>query len=136
MRKFSRQYRIRFSHCDLAGIAFYPELVKLTNWVLEDWYSEMEESYLDLLNHRNIVTPVVKLEYEFIKPIRLEDVVVMNLEIVNIGHSSVSVRINADCNNSTHFRCSQTIVHVDTKTQKAIEIPEALRAKMEAYKNE
>ncbi len=37
---FERPVRIRFSHCDPAGIVFFPQYLVMTNALVEDWFNE------------------------------------------------------------------------------------------------
>ena len=38
--EFHTRKLIRFSHCDPAGIGFYPRYVELVNEVVEDWCND------------------------------------------------------------------------------------------------
>ena len=40
MTRFERRVRIRFSHCDPAGIVFFPQYLVMTNVLVEDWFNE------------------------------------------------------------------------------------------------
>ena len=35
---FHARYKLRFGQCDPAGIAFFPRLVEMVNWTVEDWF--------------------------------------------------------------------------------------------------
>ena len=37
---FERPVRIRFSHCDPAGIVFFPQYLVMSNALVEDWFNE------------------------------------------------------------------------------------------------
>jgi len=37
---FDMPVRIRFAHCDPAGIVFFPQYLVLTNALVEDWFTE------------------------------------------------------------------------------------------------
>jgi acyl-CoA thioesterase FadM len=37
---FSRTVPIRFSHCDPAGIVYFPHYFGMFNGLIEDWYTE------------------------------------------------------------------------------------------------
>ena len=37
---FTRSVPIRFSHCDPAGIVYFPHYFNMFNGLIEDWYTE------------------------------------------------------------------------------------------------
>ena len=53
--RFERRLRIRFSHCDPAGIVFYPQYFVLFVGLIEDWVTEgLGISYAELLGARRV----------------------------------------------------------------------------------
>ena len=38
---FTTQRKVRFQHCDPAGIVFYPRYFEMINSVVEDWFEEV-----------------------------------------------------------------------------------------------
>ena len=37
---FERELRIRFAHCDPAGIVFFPQYLVMVNNLVEDWVTD------------------------------------------------------------------------------------------------
>ena len=51
---FTRSVPIRFSHCDPAGIVYFPHYFNMFNGLIEDWYTEeLGYKYADALIVRN-----------------------------------------------------------------------------------
>jgi hypothetical protein len=53
---FTRTVPIRFSHCDPAGIVYFPHYFDMFNGLIEDWYTEqLDVNYAKLIlgSHRN-----------------------------------------------------------------------------------
>ena len=47
---FERELRIRFAHCDPAGIVFFPQYLVMINNLVEDWVTEcLGVPYAELL---------------------------------------------------------------------------------------
>ena len=60
---FERPVRIRFSHCDPAGIVFFPQYLVMTNALVEDWFNEsLGIDYSAMIRTRRVGLPIVKLE--------------------------------------------------------------------------
>ena len=74
--RFERVYAIRFSHCDPAGIVFYPQYLVLFNHLVEDWFTEgLGVDYARMLGARRIGLPIVRLECDFRAISRMGDAV-------------------------------------------------------------
>ncbi|MBP8267026.1 MAG: acyl-CoA thioesterase, partial [Zoogloea sp.] len=78
--EFHTRKLIRFSHCDPAGIGFYPRYVELVNEVVEDWCNDgLGVSFHQMHEHLRLGLPVVRLEMEFMIPSRYGDVLDFSL---------------------------------------------------------
>jgi 4-hydroxybenzoyl-CoA thioesterase len=63
---FDMPVRIRFSHCDPAGIVFFPQYLVLTNALVEDWFTEcLHVDYAHMIGERRVGLPIVKHDCEF-----------------------------------------------------------------------
>lgn len=140
--------RIRFSHCDPAGIVFFPQYLVLMNTMLEDWFTDgLGVGYADLLGRRRIGTPTVRLEVDFTAISRFGDEVVFVLEVEKLGHASLTLLVQCHGNapsvdaqfrdaassvNSLRFRARQVLVFTDLTTHKPVAIPDDVRAAMVA----
>jgi len=45
---FTRTVPIRFSHCDPAGIVYFPHYFDMFNGLIEDWYTRMRRERLEI----------------------------------------------------------------------------------------
>ncbi len=55
---FQMPVRIRFSHCDPAGIVFFPQYLVMTNALVEDWFNEgLQIDYAQMIAQRRIGLP-------------------------------------------------------------------------------
>ena len=63
---FTTQKRVRFHHCDPAGIIFFPQYLVLFNALVEDWFNQgLQHSYADMLAKDFTGLPIVHLETDF-----------------------------------------------------------------------
>lgn len=92
MAAFSTELSIRFRHCDLAGIVFYPRYVELLNDVVEDWFTAMGLPFGALLE-RGLAAPMAALDVQFQKPSRLGETLAALLEVERIGRTSCRIMV-------------------------------------------
>ncbi len=84
--RFERDYQIRFSHCDPAGIVFFPQYLVLFNQLVEDWFTEgLGISYARLLGPRRIGLPIVRLECDFRAIGRMGETLTFGLDVERVG---------------------------------------------------
>lgn len=131
--RFEKRARIRFGHCDPAGIVFYPQYFVLFNGLLEDWFTEaLGFPYAELIERRRIGTPTVKIESTFTAVSRLGDEVVLGLAVLRLGRASFTLGL--DCRGvdepigSSRVQVRQVIVTTDLDTHRAVEMAFDVRA--------
>ncbi|MCZ7597008.1 MAG: acyl-CoA thioesterase [Gammaproteobacteria bacterium] len=57
---------VRFSHCDPAGIVFYPQYFIMFNGLVEDWFNQgLGVNYARYITEHKLGFPIVSLNCEF-----------------------------------------------------------------------
>ncbi|ASW01958.1 acyl-CoA thioesterase [Paraburkholderia aromaticivorans] len=121
---FERPVRIRFSHCDPAGIVFFPQYLVMTNALVEDWFNEgLHIDYAQMIAQRRVGLPIVKLECEFSRPSQMGETITLALHVAAIGRRSISIEIVGHCNGETRFRAKQVLVTTSLESGTSIDIP-------------
>ena len=121
---FERPIRIRFSHCDPAGIVFFPQYLVMTNALVEDWFNEgLQIDYAQMIGRRRIGLPIVKLDCEFSRPSQMGETIMLTLAVTAIGRRSIGIEIVGDCNGETRFRAKQVLVTTSLESSRSIDIP-------------
>ncbi|HUH39277.1 MAG TPA: thioesterase family protein [Castellaniella sp.] len=127
--RFQRQYRIRFSHCDPAGIVFFPQYLVLFNHLVEDWFTEgLGIHYTQMLGTRRIGLPIVHLECDFRAPSRMGDELVFSVAVERVGGKSLSLLFEALAGDELRVSSRQVLVFTNLDLHKAIDIPADIRA--------
>jgi 4-hydroxybenzoyl-CoA thioesterase len=127
--RFERDVRIRFSHCDPAGIVFYPQYFVLFNGLVEDWVSEaLGIPYAELIAVRRVGMPTVKLETKFVAVSKMGDDVRLGLQLDQLGTKSLTLRLDCCGTGGPRVQVRKVIVTTDLDTHRSIEIPADLRA--------
>ena len=131
---FERPLLIRFSHCDPAGIVFFPQYLVMVNDLVEDWVSEaLHIPYAALVGTRRIGLPTVSLGCEFTAVSRMGDEVMLGLTLVHIGRSSLRLELGCRQGEQQRMRITQTIVATDLNTHRPLPLPDDLRQAMTAF---
>jgi len=127
--RFERVYPIRFSHCDPAGIVFFPQYLVLFNHLLEDWFTHgLGIDYAGFIGQRRIGTPTVRLECDFRAISRMGEDVVFSLAPEHVGNRSLTLALEARLGGELRVGARQVLVFTSLETHKAVPIPPDVRA--------
>jgi len=130
---FERVARIRFGHCDPAGIVYFPQYLVLFNGLVEDWFTDgLGVSYANMLGPRRIGLPIVKLHCEFSAISRMGDDVQVKLKLDRLGGKSLSLSLDCWAGDEQRVRSQQVLVFTDLNTHRAIAVPQDVRQAIEA----
>ena len=131
--RFERVYPIRFSHCDPAGIVFFPQYLVLFNHLVEDWFTEgLGVDYAQMLGARRIGLPIVRLECDFRAISRMGDAVTFGLVTERVGGRSLTLAPTARVADELRVTARQVLVFTDLDTHRAIDLPADVRAALAA----
>jgi 4-hydroxybenzoyl-CoA thioesterase len=121
---FERPVRIRFSHCDPAGIVFFPQYLVMTNALVEDWFNEgLHIDYTQMIAQRRVGLPIVKLDCEFSRPSQMGETIMLTLGVSAIGRRSISIEIVGHYGGEIRFRAKQVLVTTSLESGTSIDIP-------------
>ena len=131
---FTRTVQIRFSHCDPAGIVYFPHYFNMFNGLIEDWYTEeLNVNYSELILHDQHGFPFVHIETDFKIPSRMGDRLDLTLLIEKIGRSSLTLVIVGHREGVERLRARTITAMMSLSSRRSVELPEALRKAFEAY---
>src|SRR5690348_7332803 len=120
---FSHIEKIQLYHVDAAGLIFYGQLFSLTHNTFSAFLESHQISIKERLEKQDYFFPVVHVNANYLKPIRLEDVLKIEMSIEAIKESSFSIRYQLF--NKDILMASVLIVHVaiDAKSHTKRDIP-------------
>jgi len=131
---FTRSVRVRFSHCDPAGIVYFPCYFDMFNGLIEDWYGqELHYDYAELLIGSRHGFPFVHIECDFKVPSRMGDLIDLTLLIDRIGRTSLGLAIVCHVDGIERLRARMVTAMMALDTGKPVPLPQALRETIEAY---
>jgi 4-hydroxybenzoyl-CoA thioesterase len=133
-RIFIHDQLIRFAHCDPAAIVYFPRFFDLAHSTMEDWLSEgVGIALQELIQKRRIGTPTVKINCDFVKPLRMGDKLRFELRVSRIGNASVDVEYVGSKDGIKHLQIKQTLVFMNLDSVQATAIPDDVRKRLEEF---
>ena len=131
---FRSEHLLRFSHCDPAGILYFPNTFDMINATVEDWFAQALHLPFDELHMRDrLGFPIVDTRCEFIKPSRIGEKLGIELSITRLGRASVTLRVLAVVAGEVRMCARHVIALVSLDTLRALPIPQELHDKMAAF---
>jgi 4-hydroxybenzoyl-CoA thioesterase len=125
---FTTQRKVRFQHCDPAGIVFYPRYFEMINSVVEDWFEEIVQRDFNQLHvESGTGVPTAAIDTQFHAPSRLGERLTFELAVQTVGRSSLTLQITAYCGEQKRLTSNSTLVYVDLNSGKPMPWTEAMR---------
>jgi acyl-CoA thioesterase FadM len=118
--------RVQWIDTDAAGIWHYSTIIR---WA-EEAESELHRR-LGIVDQTFGVTPRVKVEFEFAKAVRFEDIVDITIEVVRVGRSSLEYAVDARSYGDVVASGKIVIVLTEAATGRTRSWPAELRAVLE-----
>ena len=136
-RSFLTERKIRFSHCDPAGIVYCVNFFDMVNAIVEDWFAEaVGFDFEELHIQRRVGFPIVNTGCEFFRPCHLGDRLQLELAIARLGNSSIEFAVTGRVGGEEKFRARHKVALMSLDSQRAMPIPEDMREKMRPYVKE
>ncbi|MEX0969477.1 MAG: thioesterase family protein [Paracoccaceae bacterium] len=128
--------RVRFQHCDPAGIVFYPRYFEMINQTVEDWFETIGMGFDRMHGMTASGVPTAQINARFHAPSRLGDVLRFTLTPRNIGGASLKLSITAQCGDELRLSCEQVLVYVSLSDGRPRPWPASLRTAIETQLQE
>lgn len=132
---FTREIKIRFQHCDPAGIVFYPRYFEMFNQIVEDWFAEgIGMSFQTMHIEHKLGVPLVHAEADFLKASRIGDALDFTLRVLEIRTKSFRLAIEASLRGEARVKAELTLACVKLgEALHSTEVPGFLRSAMECF---
>ena len=132
---FRNPVLIRFAHCDMAGIVFYPRYLEIFNDRVEDWFREgLGFGFPEMHAVHRMGIPTVRLEVDFVAPSRVGDVLESVLTVREMRRTSMTLSIElCGPDGVARVRGKVVLVFLDLESRRPIVIPDWLRPRIERF---
>lgn len=123
--------KIKFRHCDPAGIVFYPRYFEMMNDTVEDFFEKVALlPFADM--HQDCGIPTAGIEAQFQATSRLGDQLEIALTITRLGRSSLGLAYDARCKGQLRFTATSTVVFIDGNGRSA-PWTDAIRTRLDRF---
>jgi 4-hydroxybenzoyl-CoA thioesterase len=123
--------KVRFQHCDPAGIVFYPRYFEMLNATVEEWFAtRLGHSFADIHGGMRAGVPTAALSAEFQAPSRLGETLDFALALTGVGRASCALRVAATCEGAPRVGFASTLVWIGMDDGRPRPWPPALRERL------
>lgn len=131
---FRKSYRWRFGDIDDAGIAYYPSFFHYFHGAFEDWWSDgLGRKYAEVMHGERFGLPAVRIECDFLAPLRYGDEPAIALGVRRLGESSVQLGFWIERDAVLICRAEITTVAVQLDTMRKQPIPPHWRERLAEF---
>ena len=136
--KYSTEFTVRFGEIDPARVVYYPRFFHYFHQAFENWFGDaLGVPYWKALGEHNIGFPAVQVETAFRRPLRYGEKVRVDMELLEIGKRSITVRYTAVRLPDGEVSAEATIktATIRNDTFKSVNIPDDWRERFENFKS-
>lgn len=109
---FTFHQKVLFKHCDPAGIVFYPRYFEMINDAVEALFGDLLDWPFEEI-HKTAAVPTASFKVDFKAPSRHGDHLELNLTLLRMGGSSLTLRTQAVAEGEMRFEAEQVLVCVN-----------------------
>ena len=129
---YSFPVRVYFENTDAGGVVYHAEYLKFLERARTEWLRHLGFDHQALARHHRALFVVASLAIEFVKPARLDDTVAVSVKLESLGKVRCVFNQEIRREDEMLVKARVTVASLNTENLKPVEIPEALRKKMEA----
>jgi len=129
---YSFPVRVYFENTDAGGVVYHSEYLKFLERARTEWLRHLGFDHQALARNHRAVFVVTAMAIEFAKPARLDDNVAVSVHLESLGKVRCVFAQEIRRDDEVLVKAKVTVACVTGESLKPLEIPEALRKKMEA----
>ena len=133
-RLFEVRDRVRWSDVDIAGIIYFGAYVRFIELAETELFRELGFPYAKLFEQLDVWLPRVHLDFDFRRPARMDDELIVRTHVARVGTSSITMKIDVHdaVSDAIDASCTLIVATVDRKKMKSRPIPDQLRTALAA----
>jgi 4-hydroxybenzoyl-CoA thioesterase len=125
---------IRFQDVDAAGLVFFPNYLAYAHEAMEALFEPLAGGYTRLILERRIGLPAVRVEAEFVAPMRFGELLAIEVSVARLGNRSLTLRFQFRRPDGTRVaETRHTVVTTDLEALRSCPMPEDVRAICEQH---
>lgn len=127
LNNFSKEYRVYYEDTDAGGVVYYANYLKFFERARTDFVRSLNISQGKIIAEHNLAFVVKSCKVDFIKPAKLDDLILVSVNIKNVGIASIGFYQEIFCDSKIVSKAEIEIVLVDLKSFKPKKIEKSLR---------
>ena len=129
---YSFPVRVYFENTDAGGVVYHGEYLKFLERARTEWLRHLGFDHQALARNHRTMFVVTAMAIDFLKAARLDDTVAVSVRLESLGKVRCVFAQEIRRDDEVLVRAKVTVASVAGESFKPVEIPEALRRKMEA----
>ena len=133
-RVFEVRDRVRWSDVDIAGIIYFGAYVRFIELAETELFRELGFPYARMFEQLDVWLPRVHLDFDFSRPARMDDELIVRTRVAKVGNSSITLQIDVHDAETDQIdaSCRLIVATVDREKMKSRPIPAELRTALVA----
>ena len=129
---YSFPVRVYFENTDAGGVVYHGEYLKFLERARTEWLRHLGFDHQALARNHRAIFIVTSVVADFLKPARLDDTLAVSVQLESLGKVRCIFAQEIRREDDVLVKAKVTAACVTGESFKPLEIPEALRKKMEA----
>jgi len=129
---YSFPVRVYFENTDAGGVVYHAEYLKFLERARTEWLRHLGFDHQALARNHRIVFVVTQAVVDFLKPARLDDHVAVSVQLESLGKVRCAFVQEIRREDELLVHAKIAVACVTGEHFKPVEIPDALRRKMQA----
>jgi tol-pal system-associated acyl-CoA thioesterase len=129
---YSFPVRVYFENTDAGGVVYHAEYLKFLERARSEWLRHLGFDHQALARNHRMLFVVTALTIDFAKAARLDDTLAVSVRLESLGKVRCVFAQEVRRDDEVLVRAKVSVASVASESFKPVEIPEALRRKMEA----
>ena len=133
-RIFEVRDRVRWSDVDIAGIIYFGAYVRFIELAETELFRELGFPFAKVFDQLDVWLPRVHLDFDFRRPARMDDELIVRTRVAKVGNSSITLKIDVHdaATDEIDASCTLIVATVDRGKMKSRPIPAELRGALKA----
>jgi acyl-CoA thioester hydrolase len=126
---FSWPLRVYYEDTDAGGVVYYANYLKFMERARTEWLRKLGFEQDELINREDVLFAVRYIEIEYLQPARLNDAIIIDVELVEMSAASMTLAQKITKQNESGVLCKGIVKIVCLKASsfKPTALPTAIR---------